>query len=193
MPDSLGLAVLSRVSPVDRLPFIRTLAHLSASGDLHLDEEKTVAAYAEAWEMDTTGRKKVRKVLRDVDDAPLEERLGAFEESNTPFLLLQELVRISISDETYAGTDREVLGDVADRLGFSSGVLDEIEKWVERSTVWGNTSVDEHDDDALSDVLSRDDGDSEYDLSDIPTADADDLDQLADESDGDASTDKSEG
>jgi hypothetical protein len=69
-------------------------------------------------------------------------------------------------------------------------VLGDIEKWVERSTVWGNTSVDEHDDDALSDVLNREDDDSEYDLSDIPTADPGDLDRIADDSDG--STDKSE-
>jgi hypothetical protein len=169
---------------------VRTLAQLGASGGLHLDEEKIVTAYADAWDLDTTGRKKVRKVLRDVDDAPLDERLNAFEESNTPFLLLQELVRVSISDETYADADRDALAAVADRLGFSADVLDDIEKWVERSTVWGNTSVDEHDDDALSDVLNREDDDSEYDLSDIPTTDSGDLDRIADDTDGD--TDNSE-
>jgi hypothetical protein len=189
MPDSLGLAVVSRVSPVDRMPFVRTLAQLAASGDLHLDEEKIVTAYAEAWDLDTTGRKRVRKVLRDADGSPLDEQLNAFEESNTPFLLLQELVRVSISDETYADADRDALASLANRLGFSADVLGDIEKWVERSTVWGNTSVDEHDDDALSDVLSRDE-DSEYDLSDIPTADPDDLDRIADDSDG--RTDKPE-
>lgn len=190
MPDSLGLAVVSRVSPVDRMPFVRTLAQLAASGDLHLDEEKIVTAYAEAWDLDTTGRKRVRKVLRDADGSPLDEQLNAFEESNTPFLLLQELVRVSISDETYADADRDALASLANRLGFSADVLGDIEKWVERSTVWGNTSVDEHDDDALSDVLNREDDDSEYDLSDIPTADPGDLDRIADDSDG--RTDKPE-
>jgi len=189
MSDSLGLAVLSRVSPVDRLPFMHALVDLSSSDQVQFDEDKTVAACAEAWDMDTTGRKKVRGMLRNSEPASLAERIEAFEDSNTPFLLLQELVRVSVHDDSYAKIDRETVERIADRLGFSSTVLDEIEMWVERSTVWGNTDMDEHTEDALSEVLNREDDGSDYDLSDIPTTDPEEMDRASgkEEASGDES------
>lgn len=192
MSDSLGLAVLSRVSPVDRLPFMHALVDLSSSDQVQFDEDKTVAACAEAWELDTTGRKKVRGMLRNSEPVSLAERVDAFEDSNTPFLLLQELVRVSVRDDSYARIDRETVERIADHLGFSSTVLDDIEMWVERSTVWGNTNMDEHSEDALSEVLNREDDGSDYDLSDIPTTDSEETDRIRGKEGEEASGDEAE-
>jgi uncharacterized tellurite resistance protein B-like protein len=186
MSDSLGLAVVSRIAPSDRLPFVKALAHLAAVDDeVTLDEKKAVMSFAEAWDMDDDEIGEARDILRSAAPSSMSDLVAEFSEPNTPFLLLQELVRLSLADGSYADVERREIRQLAAALGLSDRVLEEIETWVKRGSVWGLGGEDETGDDApgpdsLAEILDRhdDEPEADYDLDDIPTATAEELRRL---------------
>jgi uncharacterized tellurite resistance protein B-like protein len=191
MSDSLGLAVLSRVPEADRSRFVQALSHLAAvDDDVSVEEKEMLAGVAEAWDLDDGETSSFRTALQEPPSAGLEEHVEAFTESYTPFLLLQELVRLSLADGTYARVEQDAVRTVADRLGFASEVLEEIEVWVERGTVWRGAQGGESSADALSDILNREEDTGEYDLSDIPTTGSQQLDDLNPGADGEEDDDR---
>ena len=128
MSDSLGLAVISRIAPPDRLPFVKALAHLAAVDDeVTLDEKKAVMRLTEAWDMEEAEVGQVRDILRSTAPSALADMVKEFTEPNTPFLLLQELIRLSHADGSYADVEQREIHRLADALGVSQDVLQEME------------------------------------------------------------------
>jgi len=187
MPDnSLGLSVVERIAPTDRLPFVKALAHLAAIDDeVTLDEKQAVLSLAKAWDMSEADIGEARDILRTGSTIDLNELMGEFSEANTPYLLLQELVRLSHADGSYADVEREETIAIATSFGFDEDTLSDIEDWVERGQVWDTDSVDGHSAEALEKVLNREDEDGDYSLDDISTADPDELDRLTGDDDED--------
>lgn len=183
MSDPLGLAVLSRVAEEDRLPFVKALAGIAAIDDeVTLDEKKAVMSFAKAWNLNDADVGATRDILRQGTSVSMEDLVSAFNQPNTPYLLLEELVRLSHADGTYAAAEKEEVERIAHTVGLSDA-LDDIEAFVERGLVWGTDGEDSSHHDALKDVLNRDDDGEEYSLSDIPTADPEEIDRLVGEED----------
>lgn len=177
MPDKLGLTVVSRVAASDRAPFIKALAHIAAIDDeVTLDEKKMVMSFADAWDLSENEIGEARDVLRQAGNMSLDALVNEFSEPDTPFLLVQELVRLSHADGTYGKAERKEINVLAQRIGIEESVVSEIEEWVERGLAW--SFGDEDDDPDLESVLDRDYGDDDHDLNDIPTADDDDIKRL---------------
>ena len=182
MSDSLGLKVVNRVEETDRLPFLKTLAHIAIVDDnVDLNEKQMVEDYAEAWSLGESAKAQVREILDADLSLTLDELVSEFSETGTRFLLVQELMRLSYADGTYGDAERKEIAAIAQRMGMDERQFREVEKWVGRGQAWEGTSTDEEraDEDQLQDVLNReDDEDDEYDLSDIETegSNLDDID-----------------
>lgn len=171
--SSLGMSVVARVPDPDRVPFLKALAHLARVDDsVTLDEKQMVMEYAETWELDGSSEGKIRDMLRAGNNLSLDALLAEFSESGTRFLLLQELIRLSYADGTYADAERKEIARIAKRLGLTEKQFLEVEEWVERGQAWEpgqDTGPDATD---LEERL-EDEGENEHDLSDIPTGEAD--------------------
>lgn len=181
MANTKELAVISRVAPEDRIPFVKALAGLAAVDDeVTLDEKKAVMSFAKAWELDDADIGATRDILRQGTSVSMEDIVQEFKQPNTPYLLLEELVRLSHADGTYGETEKDQVKRIAVATGLVDS-LEDVEQFVERGIVWGSPDADDdgRDYDALQDFLNREeDDDNDYDLSDIPTADEDELDKL---------------
>lgn len=171
--SSLGMSVVSRVPGPDRIPFLRALAHLAVVDDsVALDEKQMVMEYAETWDLDGSAEAEVRDILRAGNNLSLDSLVAEFSESGTRFLLLQELIRLSYADGTYAETERKEIARIAKRLGLTEEQFLEVEEWVERGQAWEPGQNEGPDANALEERLDREE-ESEHDLSDIRTGDAD--------------------
>jgi len=181
MSDELGLAVISRVAHEDRIPFVKALAGLAAIDDeVTLDEKKAVMSFAKAWDLSDAAIGETRDILRQGDAISLSTLIAEFNQPNTPYLLLEELIRLSHADGTYGKAEQSEIRRIAESVGLGDA-LDDVEQFVERGLVWGSTEADDdgRDHDALQEVLNRKDDNGDYSLDDIPTADASDLDKLS--------------
>lgn len=171
--SSLGMSVVARVPDSDRVPFLKALAHIARADDsVTLDEKQMVMEYAEAWELDSSAEGKIRDTLRGGNNLSLDTLLAEFTESGTRFLLLQELIRLSYTDGTYADAERKEIGRIAKRLGLTEKQFLEVEEWVERGQAWEPGQDEGPDASDLEERLESKEVD-EHDLSDIPTGDAD--------------------
>ena len=175
MSEPLGLKAVSRVDETDRFPFLKALAHIAAADDsVDLDEKRMVEQYAKAWELGSDATAEVQDLLRTQSSLSLPELVSEFSESGTRFLLVQELMRLAYADGTYGEAERKEIASIAQRMGMSEEQFREVEKWVGRGQAWGVSDDDEGPgEDDLKEVLDRDDGDDEHDLSDIQTGDSD--------------------
>ncbi len=178
MSESLGMKVVNRVEKADRFPFIKALAHLATVDDsVDLDEKAMVNEYAEAWELDEQEKADVQSILNTEQRISVRDLAEEFTESNTRFLLVQELMRLSYADGTYGKAERKEIAAIAQRMEMSEQQFREVEKWVGRGQAWEEEARDTDEEDgsgALEEVLD-DEGDEDegYDLSDIQTADSD--------------------
>lgn len=171
--SSLGMSVVARVPDSDRTPFLKALAHLAAVDDsVTLDEKQMVMEFAESWSLDEAAEGEIRDILRSGDHLSLDALVDEFHEPGTRFLLLQELIRLSYADGTYADSERKEIARIAKRLGLAEEQFLEVEEWVERGQAWELDQEDGSDSDDLEERLKRDE-ENEHDLSDIPTGDAD--------------------
>ena len=175
MSEPLGLKAVSRVDETDRFPFLKALAHIAAADDsVDLDEKRMVEQYAKAWELGSDATAEVQDLLRTQSSLSLPELVSEFSESGTRFLLVQDLMRLAYADGTYGEAERKEIASIAQRMGMSEEQFREVEKWVGRGQAWGVSDDDEGPgEDDLKEVLDRDDGDDEHDLSDIQTGDSD--------------------
>jgi len=174
MSDSLGMKVVNRVAEADRLPFTKALAYIALADDsVTIDEKQMIRQYADAWDLGDDVRSDLQDTLRSGQTASLDALVSEFSESGTRFLLVQELMRLSYADGTYGDAERREIAGIAQRLGMSEKQFRDVEKWVGRGRAWQRPS-DEDDgaDGDLEDVLSQE-GEEEYDLSDIETGDSD--------------------
>jgi tellurite resistance protein len=183
MSEDFDLAVISRVAPEDRIPFVKALAGIAAADDeVTLDEKQAVMNFAKAWDLSEADVSATRDILRQGTTVSMDSIVDEFNQPNTSYLLLEELVRIAHADGTYGEAEKDEVKRIAVAAGLVDS-LEDVEEFVERGLVWGSTESDDdgRDYDALKDYLDRDDDEDEYDLSDIPTADTDELDRLVDE------------
>jgi uncharacterized tellurite resistance protein B-like protein len=189
MPQPLGVSVISRIAESDRVPFIKVLAHLAAADDeVTLDEKQAVMDFAEAWDLSEDAVGEARDILRRGSAKSLRDLVAEFSEPNTPFLLLQELVRLSHADGEYGSAEREQVVAIAEQIGLSRETVEEVEEWIERGLAWDVSGADNvPGSDDLEDLLDDRDEEHEHDLSDIETADQEDLDSLIGDEDDDAS------
>jgi uncharacterized tellurite resistance protein B-like protein len=190
MPQPLGVSVISRIAESDRVPFIKVLAHLAAADDeVTLNEKQAVMDFAEAWDLNESAIGEARDILRRGSAQSLRDLVARFSEPNTPFLLLQELVRLSHADGEYGSAEREQVVAIAEQIGLSRETVEEVEEWIERGLAWDVSGTDDvPGSDDLEDLLdSRSEEDHEHDLSDIETADREDLEGLIGDEDDDAS------
>lgn len=173
MSNSLGMKAVNRVAETDRLPFVKALAHIAVADDsVTLDEKEMVSKYADEWELGDETRSQVEGILESGTSLSLDELVAEFSESGTRFLLVQELMRLSYADGTYGDVERKEIAVIAQRMGMSETQFREVEKWVGRGQAWEMPEGESPDEEALEDVLERDD-EAEYDLSDIETTDSD--------------------
>lgn len=171
--SSLGMSVVARVPNADRFPFLKALAHIAAVDDsVTVDEKQMVMEYADTWELDDSSHGKIRKILRSGTNLSLDALVAEFSETGTRFLLLQELVRLSYADGTYADAERKEIARIAQRLGMTEEQFLEVEEWVERGRAWEPGEEKGPDASDLEERLNREDS-NDHDLADIRTGDAD--------------------
>ncbi len=165
MASNLGLAVVERVAESDRIPFVKALAYIAAADDdVTVDETEMVKEYAKAWRLGQGTANEVKAILRSGSNNSLDALVAEFTEPSTPFLLMQELVRLSHADGDYAEVEHEEIVSIAKGLGLTSERVAEIEAWVERGLVWG-TSPDLDDMPGQDELKRRIDAmDEKYDL-----------------------------
>jgi len=175
MSDAPDTSVTSRVAPTDRLPFLKALAHIAAADDaITLDEKQMVMAYAEAWDLGERRKGEVRDLLSAGTSLSVDALVQEFSESGTRLLLVQELIRLSHADGTYAEAEEAEVARIAEHIGLSEKQLRDLEDWMERGRAW-NVAGDEDggaEVEALKQRLGGDD-EHEHDLSDIDTRGAD--------------------
>jgi uncharacterized tellurite resistance protein B-like protein len=173
MSNTLGMKVVNRVAETDRLPFVKALAHIAVADDsVTLDEKEMVSKYADEWGLGEETKSQVEEILETGTSLSLDELVAGFSESGTRFLLVQELMRLSYADGTYGDAERKEIAAIAQQMGMSETQFREVEKWVGRGQAWDVSEEDSPGEEALEDVLGRED-ESEYDLSDIETTDSD--------------------
>lgn len=173
MSDSLGMKVVNRVAETDRLPFVKALAHIAVADDsVTLNEKEMVSKYADEWGLGEETKSQVEDILESGTSLSLDELVAGFSESGTRFLLVQELMRLSHADGTYGDAERKEIATIAQRMGMSETQFREVEKWVGRGQAWEMSEGESSSEEALEEVLERDD-EPEYDLSDIQTTDSD--------------------
>ena len=187
MANSRRSSVFSRVSSTDQLPFLKALAHIAAiDNSVSVNEKEMVVNYADAWDLSESDRSEVRGILESGSSLSLDALVGAFSESGTRLLLVEELVRLAYADGTYGDAEREEVASIARRMDLTDQQLDELEEWIDRGQAWDlDEDVDGPGSDALQEVINRK-TESEHDLSDIETGghDLSDLGYDADEDEG---------
>jgi uncharacterized tellurite resistance protein B-like protein len=174
MARSQHSSVFSRVSPTDHLPFLKALAHIAAiDNSVTVDEEEMVVGHADAWDLSESEWDDVRQILDSGSSLSLDALVGAFSESGTRLLLVEELVRLSYADGTYGDAEREEVAAIAKRMDLTDEQLDELEEWIGRGQAWDlDEEADGPGSDALQEVIDGDE-ESEHDLSDIETGEYD--------------------
>jgi uncharacterized tellurite resistance protein B-like protein len=180
-------STLSNVDPSDRHAFVQALAHVAAlDGSVHVDEEDAVNDLLDSWDLSRTQRSEIERIMANPGDQSIENLTATFDDSNTKFLLVQELVRLALADGTYDEDERDGIARIADRIDLPAEQFKEIEEWAERGSVWRRGSVDEADTDRLDDVVNGGSGGDadDFNLDDIDTTGSD-LDDIGTDEDYD--------
>ena len=160
---------LSNVDPSDRHPFVQALAHVAAAdGSLHVDEEAAITDLLDAWDVSASQRSEIEQIMSNPSNQSIEDLTAEFDDSNTKFLLIQELVRLALVDGEYDEEERTGIARIAKRIDLPAAQFDEIEEWAERGSVWRRQNVEDAGTDRLDDVVNEA-SDEDYDLDDIET------------------------
>jgi uncharacterized tellurite resistance protein B-like protein len=161
MANADDTPAVSDIPPEDRTPFVKALALLAAADDsVTIDEKQAVKSFADAWDLGDDAQQDMRALLRQgTTDETVEEVAGAFTNTKTRYLLIQELVRLSHLDASYGEEERALVRQVAEKLHMSDERIEEIEDWIERGLAWSQDSAFDDAsslDDALGDLPGND-------------------------------------